>query len=127
MNNLHGTAVSAFLRAAMSYGLNQATALKGPQLALFNVLDMIISSTVSNVFAHYAYDADKYDTDEENETYAFRVFIAVRIVGFVSAAGITTLAMGPVNWGLLLLISAVAQTSGILVVSHQVATDIAIV
>jgi hypothetical protein len=113
MNNLYGPKVGPLISISLRMGLSvfftQVTDLKGRQVVLFNVLDIPISTFFASFFAKRS-----YIEGNENKTYTPKVFLACRICGFGVAATITTLLMGSVNWGLLLLISAIAQTAGLI-------------
>lgn len=88
---LYGAAASGSMRALLSFGLHQMGMMKGSQAALFNALDLTISSLVSNILLRCALKKD----------WEVRVGISAyfggRVVGLIVAAAITTIATGT-NW-----------------------------
>lgn len=96
-STLAGMAASSSMRALISFYLNQVNR----QAVVFHALDMTISSFVSNFLFYKTYN----QMGEKG-------FWIGRVVGALAVGAITTALTGPINWKLLLTISAIAQGVG---------------
>lgn len=97
------TAVGAFTSIGLRYLLTASISTFTAQQGVFHTLDITISTIAAFLLANQA---------ERNGNNSFEAGLAGRLVGFIAAASIVSLIMGPVNLPLLILASSVSQTAG---------------
>jgi hypothetical protein len=102
MTILVGAAASAAVRYLLSVNLGPRFGLTNQQALVFNVLDMTISSIACYVLARMG----------KNENVQLLIG---RGLGFLASATITSLAVGPVNLVVSLVVSGVSQFVGMFV------------